>query len=202
MVDEYLGERRAATSVLTGVKLRSTKDGSTRDLTLDGLSWPSATSPNTAVFKGQLATTPEGYLLTRTALAWKGVEAPAGLLDRMPNYGTATSVEGVFACGDVVDTHYRQAITAAGSGCAAAMDCEKWLEATGGDGSTERRDRPRFRLDRAASRHHARQCTGDPGRFATGDDPLNFCAIFAYNSSCGGRRGRRGPCRVAPLGTT
>ena len=61
----------------------------------------------------------------------KGIEAPAGLLDTLPNYGTATNVEGVFARGAVVDTHDRQAITAAGSGRAAAMDCEKWLEATG-----------------------------------------------------------------------
>ena len=117
--------------MLTNVKLRSTKDGSQRDLKIDGLFLAIGHVPNTAVFQNQLATTPEGYLLTRTALAWKGVEAPAGLLDTMPNYGTATSVEGVFGCGDVVDTHYRQAITAAGSGCAAAMDCEKWLEAGG-----------------------------------------------------------------------
>ena len=114
--------------MLTGVKLKSTKDGSTRDLKIDGLFLAIGHVPNTAIFKGQLAMTPEGYLLTRTALAWKGVEAPAGLLDALPNYGTATNVEGVFACGDVVDTHYRQAITAAGSGCSAAMDCEKWLE--------------------------------------------------------------------------
>jgi len=114
--------------VLTGVKLKSTKDGSTADLKIDGLFLAIGHVPNTAIFKGQLATTAEGYLLTRTALAWKGIEAPAGLLDALPNYGTATNVEGVFACGDVVDTHYRQAITAAGSGCSAAMDCEKWLE--------------------------------------------------------------------------
>ena len=110
------------------MKLKSTRDGSTRDLKIDGLFLAIGHVPNTAIFKGQLAMTPEGYLLTRTALAWKGIEAPAGLLDSLPNYGTATNVEGVFACGDVVDTHYRQAITAAGSGCSAAMDCEKWLE--------------------------------------------------------------------------
>jgi thioredoxin reductase (NADPH) len=117
---------------LTGVRLASTKDNSTRDVALDGLFLAIGHSPNTAAFEGQLAMTPEGYLLTPTALAWRDIAAAyKGLLERMANYGTATSVEGVFAAGDVVDTHYRQAITAAGSGCAAAIDCEKWLESVG-----------------------------------------------------------------------
>ena len=116
VVAEVLGEKQDGHQVLTGVKLRSTKDNSTRDLKIDGLFLAIGHVPNTAIFQGQLAMTPDGYLLTRTALAWKGVEAPPGLLDTLPNYGTATNVEGVFACGDVVDTHYRQAITAAGSG--------------------------------------------------------------------------------------
>ena len=131
VVDAILGSTQNGRDVLTGVRLKSTTDGSVRDLKLDGLFLAIGHVPNTGIFQGQLAMTPDGYLLTRTALAWKGVEAPPGLLDRLANYGTATSVEGVFACGDVVDTHYRQAITAAGSGCAAAMDCEKWLESRG-----------------------------------------------------------------------
>jgi thioredoxin reductase (NADPH) len=131
VVEAIEGEKQGAHQVLTNVKLRSTKDDTLHDLRIDGLFLAIGHVPNTAIFKGQLATTSEGYLLTRTALAWKDVDAPAGLIDRLPNYGTATSVEGVFGCGDVVDTHYRQAITAAGSGCAAAMDCEKWLEAVG-----------------------------------------------------------------------
>jgi thioredoxin reductase (NADPH) len=135
VVEEVLGEKQDGHNVLTGVKLRSTKDSSVRELKLDGLFLAIGHVPNTEVFRGQLSTTKEGYLLNRTALAWKGIDAPEGLLDRLPNYGTATSIEGVFACGDVVDTHYRQAITAAGSGCSAAMDCEKWLEATGGEKS-------------------------------------------------------------------
>jgi thioredoxin reductase (NADPH) len=134
VVDAVEGERQDGHDVLTNLKLRSTKDNSVRDLKVDGLFLAIGHVPNTKVFQGQLAMTPDGYLLTRTALAWRGVEAPAGLLDTLPNYGTATTGEGAFACGDVVDTHYRQAITAAGSGCAAAMDCEKWLEAGGGSG--------------------------------------------------------------------
>jgi len=128
VVDEIYGDPSAGHSAMTGVKLRSTKDNSISDLKIEGLFLAIGHVPNTGIFKGKVALTPEGYMLNRTALAWKGVEAPAGLLDSLPNYGTATSVEGVFACGDVVDTHYRQAITAAGSGCAAAIDCEKWLE--------------------------------------------------------------------------
>ncbi len=127
-VDQYLGEDEPHRA-LTGLRLRSTKDASTRDAGFDGVFLAIGHSPNTGIFKGLLAMTPEGYLLTRTAMAWKGIVAPAGLsLESLPNYGSSTSVEGVFAAGDVVDTHYRQAITAAGSGCAAAIDCERWLE--------------------------------------------------------------------------
>jgi thioredoxin reductase (NADPH) len=128
-VDGLIGVEKPQRA-LTGVRLKSTGNGSTRDLAVDGLFLAIGHVPNSAIFEKQLAMTPEGYILTRTALAWKGISAPAGLLEKLPNYGTATSVEGVFAAGDVVDTHYRQAVTAAGSGCAAAIDCEKWLEST------------------------------------------------------------------------
>jgi thioredoxin reductase (NADPH) len=127
---EYLGTDEPHRA-LTGVRLISTKDKSTRDLPLDGLFLAIGHTPNSGIFEGQLAMTREGYILNRTALAWQGTGAPAELLEQLPNYGSATSVPGDFAAGDVVDTHYRQAITAAGSGCAAAIDCEKWLEAGG-----------------------------------------------------------------------
>jgi thioredoxin reductase (NADPH) len=135
VVEEIIGEKQNSHQVLTGVKLRSTKDEATRDLKIDGLFLAIGHVPNTEIFRGQLAATPDGYLLTRTALAWHGIDAPPGVIDQLPNYATSTNTEGVFACGDVVDTHYRQAITAAGSGCAAAMDCEKWLESTGAKSS-------------------------------------------------------------------
>ena len=130
-VADYLGTDQPYRA-LTGVRLASTRDGSIHELPVDGLFLAIGHSPNTKVFEGQLAMTPEGYILTRTALAWRDANGPQGLLERLPNFGTATSVEGVFAAGDVVDTHYRQAITAAGSGCAAAIDCEKWLETVDG----------------------------------------------------------------------
>ncbi|AMV39865.1 thioredoxin-disulfide reductase [Planctomyces sp. SH-PL62] len=128
VVEEILGDTSDGPPSLQGVRLRSTVDDSRRDLKIAGLFLAIGHDPNSAIFKGQVAMTPSGYVLTRTALAWQESGAPEGLLEKLLDYGTATSVEGVFACGDVVDTHYRQAITAAGSGCSAAMDCEKWLE--------------------------------------------------------------------------
>jgi len=132
VVDEIYGETEPH-PVVKGAKLKSTvSEGEPpEDLPIAGLFLAIGHDPNTTIFKDQLAMTPEGYILTRGALAWDGVEASEGLRERMSNASTATDVEGVFACGDVVDTHYRQAVTAAGTGCAAAMDCERWLEAQG-----------------------------------------------------------------------
>jgi thioredoxin reductase (NADPH) len=104
VVDEVLGDGKA----VTGLRLKSTADGSTRELKVQGLFMGIGHEPNTALFKGQLEMNEVGYLT---------VKAPT----------TATSVPGVFACGDVADPNYRQAISAAGTGCMAAIDAERFL---------------------------------------------------------------------------
>ena len=104
VVEEVLGDGKG----MTGVRLKSTKDGTTRVLPAKGLFMGIGHEPNTAVFKGQLAMNEVGYVQ---------VKAPS----------TYTSVDGVFAAGDVSDPTYRQAISAAGSGCQAAIDAERWL---------------------------------------------------------------------------
>jgi thioredoxin reductase (NADPH) len=96
---------------LEGVRVRDTMTGDERDLPLTGLFVAIGHVPNTDLFKGQLTMEDSGYLVT-------------GLGEGE----TSTNVDGVFACGDVQDHTYRQAITAAGSGCMAAIDAERWLE--------------------------------------------------------------------------
>jgi thioredoxin reductase (NADPH) len=92
-----------------GVRLKSTVDGTESEMKAGGIFVAIGHTPNTKLFEGQLDLT-EGYIVT-------------------PGDTTQTSVEGVFAAGDVVDFRYRQAITAAGMGCMAAIDAERWLEA-------------------------------------------------------------------------
>ncbi len=104
VVEEVLGDGKA----VTGLRLRSTKDGKASELGVQGLFLAIGHEPNTRIFRGQLETNDVGYVLVR---------APS----------TRTSVDGVFAAGDVADPTYRQAVTAAGSGCAAAIDAERWL---------------------------------------------------------------------------
>jgi thioredoxin reductase (NADPH) len=103
-VEDVLG-----TDVVTGVRLKNIVTGKVWDLPSAGLFLAIGHRPNTTLFSGQLEMDAGGYLMT--------------------HHGTATSVPGVFAAGDVQDAHYRQAVTAAGSGCMAAMDAERYLEA-------------------------------------------------------------------------
>ena len=107
VVDEVLGEKMPA-PVVTGARLRNVKTGVVQDVKADGFFVAIGHSPNTELFKGKLEMDGEGYLITR------------------PD-STATNIEGVYAAGDVQDKVFRQAVTAAGTGCMAALEAEKWL---------------------------------------------------------------------------
>ena len=111
-VAEVHGEGEASARRVTGVTLRDLKTGATERLTIDGLFVAIGHQPNTAYLRGQLDMDERGYLLVEPG-------------------STRTRVPGVFAAGDIADPTYRQAVTAAGSGCMAAIDAERWLHAQG-----------------------------------------------------------------------
>ena len=108
VLDEVIGDD----SGVTGVRLRHTQNGQTRDLQLQGVFIAIGHKPNTDIFAGQLEMT-NGYIRTRSGL---------------DGNATATSIAGVFAAGDVQDHIYRQAVTSAGTGCMAALDAQRYLE--------------------------------------------------------------------------
>jgi len=110
-LDEVLGDQ----SGVTGVRLKSTVDGSTTDLSVKGCFIAIGHQPNTDIFKGQIEMK-DGYIVTRSGLN---------------GFATMTTVPGVFAAGDVQDHVYRQAITSAGTGCMAALDAQRFLEQAG-----------------------------------------------------------------------
>ena len=104
VLEEVLGD-----SVVTGIRLRNVKTNETEDHPLAGVFVAIGHTPNTALFKSQIDMDDNGYILTKPG-------------------STATNISGVFAAGDVQDSRYRQAVTAAGTGCMAALDAERFLE--------------------------------------------------------------------------
>jgi thioredoxin reductase (NADPH) len=117
-VDEVLGNQK-----VEGARLRNLQTGELSDISAGGMFVAIGHTPNTALFRGHLQLDPAGYIV-----AGKNLSAD---WDPTSPYETRTSVEGVFAAGDVVDHTYRQAITASGTGCMASIDAERWLESKG-----------------------------------------------------------------------
>jgi len=109
VVDEILGEKQQFMKHVTALSLRNTLTDEISQINVDGVFVAIGHTPVTELFKGQLELDDQGYIVTRAG-------------------STHTSVEGVFAAGDVQDTKYRQAITAAASGCMAAIDAERFLK--------------------------------------------------------------------------
>jgi thioredoxin reductase (NADPH) len=108
VIEDILGAEKGG---VQGVRARHAGNGDVKEISVDGVFIAIGHTPNTKVFEGKLEMDAAGYIGARN--------------------GTTTNVEGVFVCGDVQDHRYRQAVTAAGSGCMAAMDAERWLESQG-----------------------------------------------------------------------
>jgi thioredoxin reductase (NADPH) len=120
-VEEILGEER-----VKGVKIQNLKTGETEEIPCDAVFVAIGQLPNTEIFKNQIELDAKGYIKIIQAPKFQMKNEKGEIIGN--KFSTMTSVEGIFAAGDVVDFHYRQAVTAAASGCMAAMDAEKYLE--------------------------------------------------------------------------
>ncbi len=109
VIEEVVGETKDGKKYVTGAKIKNVKTGETSEIKCDGIFMAIGHEPNTTLFKGALDMDETGYIITKPK-------------------STATNVPGVFACGDVQDHYYRQAISAAGSGCMSAIDAERFID--------------------------------------------------------------------------
>lgn len=109
VIEEVLGREENGRKSVTGVTLKNVKTGALSNMRTDGIFVAIGHEPNTKIFKGQITLDDKGYITTEP-------------------HSTKTNVEGVFAAGDVADSYYRQAVSAAGTGCMAAIDAERYLE--------------------------------------------------------------------------
>jgi thioredoxin reductase (NADPH) len=112
VIEEVLGEKKDGKKFVTGARLKNLKTNGSNVVKCDGVFLAIGHQPNTAIFKGQIDLDERGYILTKDG-------------------STMTNVPGIFAAGDVQDATYRQAVSAAGSGCMAAIDAERFLEIHG-----------------------------------------------------------------------
>lgn len=128
VVVDVLGEEK-----VTGVKIKNLKDNKESELAIDGIFVAIGHSPMTAIFKGQVDLDERGYVVRKLGSHPRGVsgsdQAHPGGEQKPGSFQMMTSVDGVFVAGDVHDYHFKQAVTAAGYGCMAALEVEKWLEA-------------------------------------------------------------------------
>ena len=113
VIDEIVGTEDGSKKAVTGIKLKNVKTGEIKLHELEGVFMAIGHQPNTKIFNGILNMDEVGYLITEKST-------------------TKTNIKGVFACGDAQDSVYRQAVTAAGTGCMAAIDAERYLESLEG----------------------------------------------------------------------
>jgi thioredoxin reductase (NADPH) len=109
VIEEILGKDEGGRKSVTGIRLKNVKTGETKTVECEGVFMAIGHKPNTDIFKGFIDMNETGYLITDKAT-------------------TKTKIEGVYACGDAQDAIYRQAITAAGTGCMSAIEAERYLE--------------------------------------------------------------------------